>query len=434
VLIIHLDLHHFLARPTMADTKYPILLVVAGVSGSGKSTFGIQLARRLNIPFIDGDDLHPPSNIEKMKHGIALEDADREPWLDSIRTKALEIIAHPSLVVNEEPTHNHEKPHAIVVACSALKRKYRDILRRPPENESSRSRSASSSWHVHFIYLQGDPELIKQRLENRKNHFVGSDMLTSQLETLEEPDPSQEDSDHSKIITIPVSSLADGKQPKSVEDMVDEAVQKLERTARFPTEAVYVGAKSSFQLPPIKEIFDSEPTQLHDVLALLFEVSDSIDNKLIPILREQAGQETCPNSYSELIDRCEQIVENQFSCDERVNFLGSHPRIGEVKGLSKLSSQEQGNQTDPEILVRLEQLNTIYETVYPQLRYVTFVNGRSRSEIVKEMESFLVKSIEFSNDDRQKAIDYRMELARGISEVFKIAKSRLKTMTEASNP
>lgn len=76
----------------------------------------------------------------------------------------------------------------------------------------------------------------------------------------------------------------------------------------------------------------------------------------------------------------------------------------------------------------------IYETVYPQLRYVTFVNGRSRSEIIKEMEDLLVKSIEFPIDDRQKAVDYRMELARGIGEVFKIAKSRLKAMTEASNP
>lgn len=179
-------------------------------------------------------------------------------------------------------------------------------------------------------------------------------MLASQVETLEEPDPSQEDSDHNKIITIPLSSLADRQQPKSVDDMVDEAVQKLERTARFPTEAVHVGAKSSFQQPPIKEVFDSESTELRDVLILLFEVSDSLDNKLIPILREQVGQETCPNSYSELIDRCEHIVENQFSCLERVNFLASHPRIGEVKGLSKLSSQEQGNQTDPEILARLE--------------------------------------------------------------------------------
>ncbi|KAA1126167.1 hypothetical protein PGTUg99_005597 [Puccinia graminis f. sp. tritici] len=131
--------------------------------------------------------------------------------------------------------------------------------------------------------------------------------------------------------------------------MVNEALQELANSTRLPI----VQSQIPIQLPTLQSLLDSESAQLKDVLALLFEVSDSIEHKLIPILREEI-QEKSPNSYSELIDHCQHIVENRFSCDEQVNFLASHPRIGEVKGLSKFSSKEQGNQTDPAILARLK--------------------------------------------------------------------------------
>ncbi|PLW11142.1 hypothetical protein PCANC_12955 [Puccinia coronata f. sp. avenae] len=417
----------------MTDTNHSTLLVVAGVSGSGKSTFGLQLARRLNVPFLDGDDLHPQSNIEKMKSGVPLEDSDREPWLYRIRTNALEMLLPPS-ITSEQPIRSGKQPHTMVVACSALKRKYRDMLRGSLdlENETTKSTADLPNVNVDFIYLKGDPELIMQRLHNRKNHFLGSNMLASQFDTLQEPDPSQENSNRSKTIIIPLSLAS--HQPRSLEEMVDEALQKLASRAGFPTDAIQIATKSSTHLPSIPALFDSEPSRLLEVLALLFEVSDSIENKLIPILREKI-REGCLKSYSELIDRCEDIVENQFGYDDQVNFLGSHPRIGEVKGLSKLSSNEQGNQTDPRILARLEELNMMYEKVYTGLRYVTFVNGRSRGEIVEEMEALLFKqdatlTTEFHQQDHQ----WKAELKRGIADVFKIAHSRLSSITPAPNP
>ncbi|KAH9474120.1 hypothetical protein Pst134EA_001163 [Puccinia striiformis f. sp. tritici] len=426
--------HSFVNRDqpsmTASAVEHPILLVVAGVSGSGKSAFGSELAKRLNIPFIDGDDLHPTSNIEKMKSGMPLDDLDREPWLNAIRIEALKIVKHPSLSSDQARSQSP----AIVIACSALKRKYRDILRGSSSSGSETvglSRTASPDVQVHFIYLQGDPELIKQRLEKRKNHFMGSNLLGSQLDTLEEPDPQQENSDHSKIITIPLLSPA-GCQPKSLEEMVDEALQELSKTTRFPMAPAQLTHQSSVELPSLDGLFNTEPDQLRDVLALLFEVSDSIENKLIPILREQT-KENSLDSYSGLIDRCEEIVGNHFGIDEQVNFLGSHPRIGEVRGLSKLSSNEQGNQSDQGVLDRLKELNMLYEELYPGLRYVTYVNGRSRAEIVKEMEALLIEDKSTSPKIHFQDQEWHNELKRGISDVFRIAKSRSKSMIGVSS-
>ncbi|KAA1106633.1 hypothetical protein PGT21_036721 [Puccinia graminis f. sp. tritici] len=426
----------------MAGNLHPTLLVVAGVSGTGKSTFGSELAKRLDVPFLDGDDLHPPSNIEKMKSGVPLDDSDREPWLHVIRAKAIEIV--------ERPSSRKSPPPVIVIACSALKRKYRDLLRGPPEIDTGLSKAAVSNFRVDFIYrkhssiafpssedrsdfrsflspkVKGQPELIRQRLEDREDHFVGSSILASQLATLQEPDPDQENSNHSKTIVIPLSS--DDHQPRSVVEMVNEALQELANSTRLPI----VQSQIPIQLPTLQSLLDSESAQLKDVLALLFEVSDSIEHKLIPILREEI-QEKSPNSYSELIDHCQHIVENRFSCDEQVNFLASHPRIGEVKGLSKFSSKEQGNQTDPAILARLKELNMLYEQTYPGLRYVTFVNGRSRAEIVKEMEDLLTKEERPTTEVHLQDKEWQAELKRGIGDVFKIAQSRLKSMTEASS-
>lgn len=135
-------------------------IIVMGVSGSGKSLVANQLATALNYRYIDADDFHTPGNISKMANGIPLNDADRESWLDDL----------VSVLARDE---------AMVLACSALKTRYRDRLR-----------SADPS--VQFLYLKGDIDVIWPRLVQRQHHyFSGKDMLLSQFEQLEEPDDGE---------------------------------------------------------------------------------------------------------------------------------------------------------------------------------------------------------------------------------------------------
>jgi gluconokinase len=129
-----------------------------GVAGAGKTTIGRALAQRLGWEFIDGDSLHSPDNIEKIRRGIPLDDADRAPWLQTIRKVIEEWIAE----------HRH-----VVLACSALKQRYREQLNAGPE--------------LKFVYLKGSSELIGQRLQSRHGHFAGLELLASQFATLEEP-------------------------------------------------------------------------------------------------------------------------------------------------------------------------------------------------------------------------------------------------------
>src|SRR5580658_3181824 len=135
-----------------------MIVIVMGTTGSGKTTIGSLLAKRIGWEFADGDDFHPPGNVEKMKHGIPLTDADREPWLKALHEKILE--------------WNTEKRN-VVLACSALKQSYRYELRASPD--------------VKFVYLKGSYELFSQRLLARKGHFAKQDLLASQFATLEEP-------------------------------------------------------------------------------------------------------------------------------------------------------------------------------------------------------------------------------------------------------
>ncbi len=133
----------------------PPLLVVMGVSGSGKSTIGALLAARLAVPFLDADDLHPITNVDKMSAGIPLTDDDRWPWLAKVGAA----IAAASGT-------------GIVVACSALKRSYRDAIR--AEAPGSR-----------FVHLAGSRELLASRLGSRETHFMPASLLDSQLAALE---------------------------------------------------------------------------------------------------------------------------------------------------------------------------------------------------------------------------------------------------------
>ncbi|MEE1964034.1 gluconokinase [Allomuricauda taeanensis] len=134
------------------------VLVVMGVSGTGKTTVGKLLSEKMGYPFFDGDDYHPEENIKKMKTGSPLDDNDRKGWLIRLNQLALE----------------HKKSGA-VIACSALKKNYRGLLR------------AGLGSNIRFIYLNGSFELIKSRLENRKGHFMPLELLQSQFDTLEPP-------------------------------------------------------------------------------------------------------------------------------------------------------------------------------------------------------------------------------------------------------
>jgi gluconokinase len=139
------------------------VFVVMGVSGSGKSTVGRALVQRLDCPFYDGDDFHPEANVAKMSQGIPLDDDDREPWLARLADL---IQAHLA------------RGETAVIACSALKEKYRQQLRRAESN-------------VVFVYLKGSFDLIWGRMQQREGHFMKAEMLQSQFATLEEPDPAQ---------------------------------------------------------------------------------------------------------------------------------------------------------------------------------------------------------------------------------------------------
>jgi len=134
-------------------------IIVMGVSGCGKSTVGQLLANRLGWQFYDGDDFHPQANIDKMSQNIPLTDTDRLPWLQTLHDLIAKQVA---------------KGDSLVVACSALKQRYRDIL-------------LTNNPDTVLVYLRGDYELIWHRMQARQEHFMKENMLRSQFKTLEEP-------------------------------------------------------------------------------------------------------------------------------------------------------------------------------------------------------------------------------------------------------
>ncbi|HET9695442.1 MAG TPA: gluconokinase [Terriglobales bacterium] len=135
-----------------------MIVVVMGVSGVGKSTVGGELAARLNCDFLDADDYHSAENKAKMHAGIPLTDADRLPWLRTL---------------NKILQEHEQQQKSAVLACSALKDSYRDLL--------------ETGVTIKWVYLKGSPEVIRERLQERHGHFAGETLLTSQLATLEEP-------------------------------------------------------------------------------------------------------------------------------------------------------------------------------------------------------------------------------------------------------
>lgn len=144
----------------LGTKKYPSgVVIIMGVSGTGKSTVGKLLADKLKIPFFDADDFHPRENIEKMQHGEPLTDEDRKPWLEHL-AKEIE---------------KWRSQDGAVLACSALKQKYRILLQGRDQ--------APITW----VHLTGDAKTIFDRMQGRKDHFMPESLLQSQLDTLEPP-------------------------------------------------------------------------------------------------------------------------------------------------------------------------------------------------------------------------------------------------------
>lgn len=136
-----------------------LIYIVMGVSGCGKSTIGKLLATKLRVPFFDGDDFHPEANVQKMANGLPLTDKDRKGWLQKLNEIAIE-----------------HKPSGAVIACSALKETYRNLLKQNLEKQ------------MVFVYLKGTFEEIHARLKERQDHYMPIELLKSQFETLEPPE------------------------------------------------------------------------------------------------------------------------------------------------------------------------------------------------------------------------------------------------------
>jgi gluconokinase len=158
------------------------IVILMGVSGSGKTTIGQLLAKELGWQFYEGDAFHPRHNVDKMQRGIPLNDEDRMPWLEALRKLIDHLLA---------------QSQRAVITCSALKQTYREGL-------------IEGHPHVTFVYLHGSYKLIHQRLESRDHHFMNPDLLASQFRTLEKPDD------------VPLANVAD---PPDV--IVDKIIHRL---------------------------------------------------------------------------------------------------------------------------------------------------------------------------------------------------------------
>lgn len=162
-------------------------IIVMGVSGAGKTSVAELLAQRLGCEFVEGDRLHPASNVEKMAKGTPLTDEDRWPWLE---------------IIGQELHTARSGGRDIVLTCSSLKKVYREKLR------------SSAGEPLYFVFLKGSPELLASRMGDRKGHFMPTSLLQSQLATLESPEGEE------AVVTVDIDA--------SVPEIVDDAIVKLE--------------------------------------------------------------------------------------------------------------------------------------------------------------------------------------------------------------
>ena len=184
----------------MHREKYPLRIIVMGVSGSGKTTLALALSQALGLRMKDGDELHLPESIDKMSAGIALQDADRWPWLDRISKYLVTDEHNDSGSLLESNRFNLGG----IVACSALKQIYRHRIRQ-------------QAGPVIFLFLDGSPDLIRYRMQQRQGHYMQAGLLDSQLQTLEKPK-----SDELDVITLSID------QP--VEKILLQAIERLNQS------------------------------------------------------------------------------------------------------------------------------------------------------------------------------------------------------------
>ncbi|KAF4461698.1 shikimate kinase [Fusarium albosuccineum] len=180
--------------PHKISARRPSLDSLSGPTASGKTSIAKYLAETLDLKFVEGDDFHPKSNVEKMSHGEPLTDEDRWDWLQALWE-------HASLHPKGPGTEHH------AITCSALKRQYRDILRESSEH--------AGDLRVHFLLLDAPEELLRERAAARQGHFAGPALVHTQFEIIERPENDEDD-----VLTVNVD--------QSVDDVHREALEKVE--------------------------------------------------------------------------------------------------------------------------------------------------------------------------------------------------------------
>lgn len=180
-------------------TDHHHIWLITGPAGCGKSTVAQFIAKAMNLPYIEGDEYHPQANVDKMAQGIPLTDADRWDWLTQLREEAIRRLSSGD--------------QGVVLTCSALKRKYRDVIRVAPYY--------SHNVLVHFIYLHAPEEVLLKRVAGRHNHFMGANMVHSQFAALEKPGVEETD-----VISVDVSG--------DIENVEEEALAKIRQAVQRP--------------------------------------------------------------------------------------------------------------------------------------------------------------------------------------------------------
>ncbi|CAL1706439.1 unnamed protein product [Somion occarium] len=200
------------AHPNEGERK-PILIIVMGVAGTGKTTLAKALNKVLDLPYIEGDDLHPKSNVEKMSNGQPLTDEDREPWLALIRTTAEHKIAEQQA----DPSFTQRK--GVMVTSSALKRYYRDILRGKRKVGATEDvpepllPSEAETLPTYFVYIKEEEKVLRDRIAKREGHFMKPSMLDSQLATLESPEGEE------GVVVVPLDATTEEQVQKALEGL-----------------------------------------------------------------------------------------------------------------------------------------------------------------------------------------------------------------------
>lgn len=173
------------------------------------------------MPYVEGDDLHPQSNIDKMSKGVPLTDEDREPWLRAVRAEAERVVKEQVLSTSGENGEEKErkakaKRRGVMITCSSLKRYYRSILRGTIPSSSSQdptTNPTSLPLPTYFVYIKEDVPLLRERIANRQNHFMKAGMLDSQLQTLESPEGEE------GVVVVPLNAPTEVQVQKALEGL-----------------------------------------------------------------------------------------------------------------------------------------------------------------------------------------------------------------------